>query len=111
DPVEALHLAVGARPQFRSMQAIGHRAVEHFVDECGLPRPRDARDAAEHSERKLGVDLLEVVLRRAQDLDPLLPGTAPGRNRDLTLAGEELAREGLRHALDLGRRALCDNTP
>ena len=44
--------------------APGHRAV----DQRALAGAGDARDHAEHSERDVDVDVLEVVRRRAADL-------------------------------------------
>ncbi len=57
DLVEPGDPLVRARPHLGPVQLVGHRLVEHLVDERGLARPRHARDAAEHAERNLGVDL------------------------------------------------------
>ena len=43
--------------------------VEHVVDQRGFARTRNAGDACENSERKIDVDVLQVVLSRANDLD------------------------------------------
>ena len=43
--------------------------VEHVVDQCGLSRPRNAGDTCENSKRKVDVDVLQVVLSRADDFD------------------------------------------
>ena len=53
----------------RAVQPVGDRLVEDLVDERRLARARHAGHAAEHAERDLHVDVLEVVLRRALDLD------------------------------------------
>ena len=80
--VRALDLAVLAGSQLRAVQPVGDRAVQDLVDERGLARARHAGHAAEHPERELDVDLLQVVLRRAQDLDrPAWACAAPAGRR------------------------------
>jgi len=44
-------------------------SVEHFVNQRGFYRPRNAGDTCENSNRKIDVDILQVVLSRANDLD------------------------------------------
>ena len=67
--VEAVDPPVRARPLPRPVQPVGDRLVEHLVDERRLARARHAGDAAEHAERDLDVDVLQVVLRGALDRD------------------------------------------
>lgn len=42
---------------------------EHVVDQRGFSRPRNPGDTCENSKRKVDVDVLQVVLSRATDLD------------------------------------------
>ena len=61
-----------------------------------LPRAGDAGDADEQPERNLDVDVLQVVVRRAEDLQPLARRWAALRRESsiCPLAREILARSG-----------------
>ena len=52
-----------------AVQAVGHGLVEDVVDERGLARPGDPGDARQHPQRDVDVDVAEVVLAGAEDLD------------------------------------------
>ncbi len=91
DLIEAPHAPVRARAQLGPVQAVGHRAVEHLVDQRGLARAGHTGHAGEHAERDLRVDRLEVVLARALDLDVAARAAALARHRDRARAREELA--------------------
>ena len=91
------------------MQPVADRLVEHVVDQRGLPRARHAGHAAEHPERELHVDALEVVLGRLLHRQVAL-GAAPALGHlDPARAGQELAGERVGDLLDLLRRALGDH--
>ena len=105
-PVDPL---VRARPHPRAVEPVRDRLVEHLVDQRRLARARHAGDAAEHAERHLDVDVLEVVLRRAADLDVARRRAPLRRHLDRARAGQVLAGQRLRHRLDVGRRALRDD--
>ena len=86
----------GALP--RSVQPVGDRLVEHLVDQRRLARARHPGDAAHHAERDLHVDVLEVVLRGALDLDVARRPAPPLGHLDRPRPGQELAgqRSGTR---------------
>ena len=70
------------------------RGVEHVVHERALAGPAHAGDRDEQPERNLDVDVLEVVLAGAQNLQPLGGRLAPhGRHRDRQLVAQVLRRE------------------
>ena len=91
--VEPVDRAVRARPAARAVQAVGDGLVEHLVDERRLARARHARHAREHAQRHVHVDVPEVVLRGAEDLDVARWGAPPLGHRDRARAGEELPGE------------------
>ena len=72
-----------------------------------LPRAADAGHQAQHAQRKLDGDVLQIVAARAeQAIQPRLVGRRRCGNRDAAAAGQEFAGEagiGLEH---LGQRAL-----
>ena len=86
--------ALGARrdvpsPPFRSRRRASTRMS--LTSEL-LPRAGDAGDADERAQRNLDVDVLQIVVRRAEDPQPLLAERpALRRDFDLQLAGQELA--------------------
>ena len=77
--------------------------VEHLLDQGGLPRAAHSRDADQPVQRDVHVDVLEVVLRGAEDPDAPVPprrGFVPfpaasrGDPTSLLLPGQVLRREG-----------------
>ena len=60
----------------RVVKELRERVVERLVHERALARARDARDDDEAIERDLDVDVLQVVLAAAGELEPAL-GSAP----------------------------------
>src|SRR4029453_7101354 len=48
-----------------------HRRVQDVVDECGLARPADTRDANQRVERYRDIDVAQVVLACADQTYPL----------------------------------------
>ena len=100
------HRGVRARPLPRAVQLVGHRLEQDLVDQRRLARARHAGDARHDAERHLDVDLLEVVLRRAADLDEARRRAPAGRHVDRARARQELAGERRLDPLDLRGRAL-----
>jgi hypothetical protein len=68
--LEALEGAVGARALFGAEELPEQRAAQNIVHERALARAADAGDARERAERDAGIDVLEVVLARAEHLEP-----------------------------------------
>ena len=56
------------------MQRAPDGSGQHVMDQRALPRPADARDAGQGTQRNSGVDVLQVMDGGVADLDP--PGTA-----------------------------------
>ena len=67
--LEAADALVRAGPHPRAVQLVRDRLVEDLVDQRRLARAGHAGDGAEDAQRHLHVDRLQVVLRRALDLD------------------------------------------
>ena len=59
----------------RPVHLLLQRPQQHLAHERGLSGPADAGDADEAAERNRHVDALQVVLSRAQDLQPVVAGT------------------------------------
>ena len=93
--LEALDALVRARPHPRAVELVGDGLVEDLVDQRGLARARHARDRAEDAQRHLDVDVLEVVLGRAHDLDVAGRLAALLRRLDPPRAGQELPGQRL----------------
>ena len=91
------------------VQPVGDRLVEDLVDQRGLARARHAGHAAEHAERDLHVDALEVVLGRALHRQVALAAAPALGHLDPARAGQELAGQRVRDLHDLLRRALGDH--
>ena len=71
DRLRARQRAGGARRgRRRTGRACGERAVEHVAHQRRLAGARDAGDAGPGAERHLDVDVLQVVLGGADDLQP-----------------------------------------
>ena len=67
--------------------------IQHIVNERALAAAAHTGDAAEDSEWQVHIKLLEVVLPRALELEPLFHGTAFGRHRDALATKQVVARE------------------
>jgi hypothetical protein len=74
---------------------------EHFVHERALAGAGDAGDAGEHAEREIDIDVAEVVLVGALDLDPGTWRAPFRRNGNGFLAREVSAGERPRDAGDV----------
>jgi hypothetical protein len=120
------HVAQAARAQKLAMRARGargllvaaalgaqQRRVERLFDEAALSRAGHARDAREDAQRDPDVDVLEVVRRRADQLDhTVLHGdAAAARDRDDFAPGQIHAGPRGGHARDLLRRSLRHDLP
>src|SRR5918997_3418261 len=88
---------------------VGEGFVEDLVDQRTLAGPRDARDAGKNPERKLHVNVFQVVLHGPEQLygtcrfPPLLGRLYP------PTAGQEIARYGTLLGLDIFDAAGRDN--
>ena len=104
--LQAVDRAVAAGAPPGAVQAVGDGLVEDVVDERGLARPGDPGHAREHPQRYVDVDVAQVVLAGAEDLDVAARRPPPGGRLDRGGTREVLAGERLGHPLDLGGRAL-----
>src|SRR6185436_5777643 len=96
-------LAMLSRRGAAAGQPQGERTIEDLGDERRFTRARYAGHRREHADRKLRVDVAQVVLARAQDLDRALGLAARLRNFDRELPAQIAAREAAVHRR---RRAL-----
>jgi hypothetical protein len=88
------------------------RRVDDVVHEGALPRAADAGHARQHAKRNLDVDVLEVVLRRAEHAQALIGRTpARGRYRNRELVAEIFRGERARLLEELLERAREDHAP
>ncbi len=96
DGVPAAQAAVPAGRFGGLALGLEQRRVEHVLHQRGLARAGDARDADQTLERDRDVEVLQVVLRRAQQLEEAL--RLPGRARRLgaLAAGEVLGGQRAR---------------
>ena len=73
-----------------------------------LPLPETPVIQTKRAERNLDIDVLEIVMRRAENLQTLLAGRSPrGRNLDLAFAGEKLAGDAPARLDDVARADLA----
>ena len=69
--------------------------IEYRIDERRFSGAGNARNAGEHAERDLNVDVFQIVLCGADYLEEVaVPLTPFFRDGDLALAGQELTRDG-----------------
>ena len=78
DELGAFELAVRADAAIPVALRALQRRVDHVVHERALARAADAGDAGQHAERDLDVDVLEVVLRGAENAHALVGRLAAG---------------------------------
>src|SRR5690554_2926068 len=112
DVLDAGDASVGARRGLRPVEGLGQRRAEYRVHERRLARARGAGHAGERAERDRDVDVLEVVLARALDHQPLAVTLAPLLgHRDALVAPEVRRRQRALVTHQLLRRALGDDPP
>ena len=109
--VEAEDRRVRARPLPRAVQPVGRRALNSTsLTSVDLPEPDTPVTHVSTPSGTLHVDRLEVVLRRAADLDVARRHAPLARApRSTRVPRQELAGQRLRDPLDLVRRALGDD--
>ena len=91
------------------VQLAHERGPEDVIDERRLAGARDAGHGAQDPEREADVDVAQVVLAGAEDLEPA-GGLAPGLwDLDAVDARQEAARRRLRVLHELVRGALGDD--
>ena len=98
-----------ARLDARAVEICRETLVENLIDERRLTRTGDSRHARHDPKRNFHVDVLQIVLRGADDLKVFavsLP--AFGRNLDLLAPGEVRARNAARSRADIVDRSLRD---
>ncbi len=94
----------------RAVDGLGERAVEDVVDEGAFAAAADAGDHGHDAERDADGQVLQVVLARAGDGEPLAgEGARLGAVQHGGGAGEIASGERLGAGHDLGRRALGDD--
>src|SRR5271157_1085783 len=101
---------VPARLFARAVERLGQRAIKNVVDQRRLARSRDAGHQRHHPQRKTDIQVLQIVLVRAENREGfavwLSPRVAIG---DLLLARDVLPGERAGLGLDLLRRAAGDD--
>ena len=101
---------VGTRRTFAAVQIAAQRLDEDVVHQRTLPRTGHAGDADERAQRDFGDDVLEVVVRRANDPQLILADRSSLRwHLDPGSAGKILPRHAARFLHQLRRRALDDH--
>ncbi len=94
----------------RAVDGLGQRAVENVVDQGALAASADAGDDGHDAERDADGDVLQVVLARAGDGEPLAgKGARLGALQHGDGAGEIAAGERFRAGHDLLGRAFGDD--
>ena len=112
DMFDARQSLITARLILGPVQRTRESLVQAVVDERRLPRARDTRDAREHMQGNICVDMLEVVLRGARKHQMLPVGRAPRhRQRHGQLARQVLSRQRRRFGDDVLDAALCHDVP
>ena len=107
DELGAFELAVRADAAVPVALRALQRRVEHVVHERALARAADAGHARQHAERDLDVDVLQVVLRRAEHAELLVASACrrDRRHRNRQLVAQVL--RGQRARLVQQRRRAC----
>ena len=112
DELGAFELAMRADAAIPVVLGALQRRVDDVVHERALARAADAGHAGQHAERNLDVDVLEVVLRRAEDPQALVGrAAARRRHRDRELVAQVLGGQRARLLQQLLERAREDDAP
>ena len=86
-----------ARLLFHGLAAFAQQvAVEKAVDQGRFSRTGNTGHAGENTERKIGIELFDVVQRRAAQFEKLFRLAAFGGNRDGTAADQVIRGERIR---------------
>ena len=85
------------------------RAPEYVAHECGLARAADAGDDVENAEGDAHVDVFEVVLARALDVDIRAGLAAAGGDGNAVASGEEVGGVAVLCFGQTAVRALVDD--
>jgi len=109
--IEAEDRAVVPDAAGGAVVAARQRRGDHVVYEGRLARARDARHRRQHAERELHVEIREVVLAGAGDLQASGGAPPAHRQRDLPAAGEVGARQRASVPLEALRRSGVDDAP
>src|SRR5262245_26109022 len=103
---------VRARRPFALVEIAVQRLHDDVADQRAFAAAADARHTNKRAERNLDVDVLEVVLRSAENLEKVaVAGAAQLRNLNLLLAGQILTGEAVRVLDNFARRPLHDELP
>ncbi len=91
----------------RAVKLARQRAIKNVIHQRGLARAGNSSHHRHHAERKSYVEILEIVFLRAENRQRraiFLPPLGP--HLDLHFAGDVSARQRIRLAHDLRRRAV-----
>ena len=108
---QPLHPVEFSRPGLGPVQLLGQILIDDLVHQGALAAAADPSHAAQHPQGHLHVHLLQVVLRRAEDLQVSRGLPSLLRHGNLLRAAEILPRQALRAGLDLLHRALGHDVP
>ena len=92
-----------------AIQFIGERLIEDLIDQRTLSRTGYAGHAGKYSERELYVDVLQIVLRCAEDCQPACRFSSCLRNRDLQSSGQIRSGDRFSAVLDILRASRRHN--
>ena len=111
EELDALDLVVGAGEQAGLVQAARQRRIQRVQDQGRLAAAGHAGDAGEGAERDRDLDVLQVVLARAGQLQPAAALGLPAQQGqgDLPAPDQVLPGQALGRRHDRRRRALGDH--
>ena len=106
--LDALDAVALAGADLHPHQLRAQALEQHLVHQRGLTAAGHAGDHSEGPQREFHVDVAEVVLRRADDLQNLaVSGTADSRHLNFLLSGQILPRQTVGVSHHLHRSACC----
>ena len=82
---------MGSRPLTGAVEPACNGLEENLVDQCRLPGTGDAGHNGENTEREFDVDVTQIVLASATNLDNSLRPAARLGDLDLRRPGEKLS--------------------
>ena len=112
DVFESANLRVQTRPLLRAVKLPKQRAPQNVIHQRALPRPAHARHARQRPERNARRHILQIVLSRSDNLQPLALRERPHallRHRDFQLALQIFSRQRVRIRQHLRHRARRDD--